>query len=224
MEPDEKIQAAISNTFVLRFPRQQLATFGNTNIYYYMITELMPEVNVIREGRVIAARPKIVTPAYLMQIEGFSGPARRYIQMAAEQNPHEPGILYSYKNEFGEMSVVSEPLGSIVDNINRRIDNRSDPLSTIIKGVEEMWDVSLMKFTFDLTRNSVQRNFSELYGRGRFNIDQRGVPDDARDRIEELMDVTAKDPSCAAELVSELHRWNLWDSYQDRFLKLFRKL
>jgi len=144
--------------------------------------------------------------------------------MAAEQNPHEPGILYSYKNEFGEMSVVSEPLGSIVDNINRRIDNRSDPLSTIIKGVEEMWDVSLMKFTFDLTRNSVQRNFSELYGRGRFNIDQRGVPDDARDRIEELMDVTAKDPSCAAELVSELHRWNLWDSYQDRFLKLFRKL
>ena len=218
MVPDERIQAAISNTYVLRFPRQQLATFGITNVYYYMITELMPGVNVVREGRVIAARPKIVTPAYLMHIEGFSGPAQRYIQMAAEENPHEPGILYSYKNEFGEMSVVSEPLGSIVDNINRRIDNRGDPLSTIIKGVEEMWDVSLMKFTFDLTRNSVQRNFSELYGEGRFNIDQMGVPDDARDRIEELMEMSAGDPSRAAELVSELHRWNLWDSYQDRFL------
>ena len=224
MVPDERIQAAISNTYVLRFPRQQLATFGITNVYYYMITELMPGVNVVREGRVIAARPKIVTPAYLMHIEGFSGPAQRYIQMAAEENPHEPGILYSYKNEFGEMSVVSEPLGSIVDNINRRIDNRGDPLSTIIKGVEEMWDVSLMKFTFDLTRNSVQRNFSELYGEGRFNIDQMGVPDDARDRIEELMEMSAGDPSRAAELVSELHRWNLWDSYQDRFLKLFGKL
>jgi len=224
METDEKIQAAISNTFVLRFPRQHLATFGITNIYYYMITELMPEVNVIREGRVIAARPKIVTPSYLMHIEGFSGQARRYIQMAAEENPHEPGILYSYKNEFGEMSVVSEPLSNIVDNINRRIDNQSDPLSTIIKGVEEMWDVSLMKFTFDITRNSVQRNFSELYGQGRFKIDQGGVPDDARERIEDLMDMTARDPSRAAELVSELHRWNLWDSYQDRFLKLFRKL
>jgi hypothetical protein len=111
-----------------------------------------------------------------------------------------------------------------VDNINRRIDNRSDPLSTIIKGVEEMWDVSLMKFTFDLTSNSVQRNFSELYGQGRFNIDRGGVPKDARDRIEDLMDMTARDPSRAAELVSELHRWDLWDSYQDRFLKLFRKL
>jgi hypothetical protein len=224
MEPDEKIQSAISNTFVLRFPRQQLDTFGVTNVYYYMITELMPEVNVIREGRVIAARPKIVTPAYLMNIEGFSGPARRYIQIAAEQNPHEPGILYSYKNEFGDMNVVSEPLGSVVDNINRRIDSRSDPLSTIIKGVEELWDVSLMKFTFELTRNSLQRNFSELYGRGRFNIDQGGVPGDARDRIEELLDMTAKDPSRAAELVSELQHWDLWDSYQDRFLKLFRKL
>ena len=51
-----------------------------------------------------------------------------------------------------------------------------------------------------------------------------GVPEDARDRIEELMDMTAKDPSMAAELVSELQRWDLWDSYQDRFLKLFRKL
>jgi len=223
MGPDEKIQAAISNTFVLRFPRQQLATFGITNVYYYMITELMPEVNVVREGRVISARPKIVTPAYLMHIEGFSGQARRYIQMAAEENPHEPGIMYSYKNEFGEMSVVSEPLGSIVDNINRRIDNRSDPLSTIIKGVEEMWDVSLMKFTFDLTRNSVQRNFSELYGRGRFSIDAGGVPEDARNRIEELLEMTAGDTSHAAELVRELHRWDLWDNYQDRFLKLFRK-
>lgn len=223
MGPDEKIQAAISNTFVLRFPRQQLATFGITNIYYYMVTELMPDVNVVREGRVIAARPKIVTPAYLLNVEGFSGMARRYVQMAAEENPHEPGILYSYKNEFGEMSVAAEPLGSIVDNINRRIDNRGDPLSTIIRGVEEMWDVSLIKFTVDLTRNSVQRNISELYGQGRFNIDRNGVPDDARDRIEDLMDRTAGDPSLAAELVSELQRWDLWDSYQDRFLQLFRK-
>ncbi len=224
MESDEKIRLAIENTLVLRPPRQQLATFGVTNVYYYMITELMPEVNVVREGRVIAARPKIVTPAYLMHIEGFSGPARRYIQMAAEQNPHEPGILYSYKNEFGEMSVVSEPLGSIVDNINRRIDSHNDPLSAIIRGVEDMWDVSLMKFTFHLTRNSVYHNFSEIYGRGRLHIDTQGVLQDARDSIEELFEATRKDPSCAPELVSELHRWNLWNSYQDRFLKLFRKL
>jgi len=223
MDADEKIKSVIKNTMVLRPPKQQLATFGITNVYYYMITELMHEVNVVREGRVIAARPKIVTPTYLINVEGFSGSARRFIQMAAEQNPHEPGILYSYKNEAGEMNIVSEPLGNILDNINRRIDNRNDPLSAIIKGVEEMWDVSLMKFTFELTRNSAHRNFSELYGRGRLAADGQGIPRDARENIEELFEMAAKDPSYAPELASELHRWNLWSTYQDRFLNLFRR-
>lgn len=223
MEADEKIKSAIENTLVLRPPKQQLATFGITNVYYYMITELMHEVNVVREGRVIAARPKIVTPTYLINVEGFSGPARRFIQMAAEQNPHEPGILYSYKNETGEMNIVSEPLGNILDNINRRIDNRNDPLSAIIKGVEELWDVSLMKFTFELTRTSAYRNLSEFYGRGRLAADNQGVPRDARENIEELFEMAGKDPTYAPELVSELHRWNLWSAYQDRFLNLFKR-
>lgn len=97
MEIDDKIKFAIEHTQVLRSPRQQLATFGITNIYYYMITELMQEVNVVREGRVVSAKPRIVTPSYLINLEGFSGSAKRYIQMMSEYNPHEPGILYSYK-------------------------------------------------------------------------------------------------------------------------------
>jgi hypothetical protein len=35
--------------------------------------------------------------------------------------------------------------------------------------------------------------------------------------------MAGKDPSYAPELVSELHRWNLWSAYQDRFLSLFKK-
>ncbi|MBM3149372.1 MAG: hypothetical protein FJZ88_05000, partial [Chloroflexi bacterium] len=60
MEVDERIQYAIERTEVLRPPQQSLATFGATNIYYYIVTELVESANVVREGRVIAARPKIV--------------------------------------------------------------------------------------------------------------------------------------------------------------------
>jgi len=63
MEADERIQYAIEHTEVVRPPEQSLATFGTTNIYYYLVTELMESANVVREGRVIAARPKIVTPS-----------------------------------------------------------------------------------------------------------------------------------------------------------------
>jgi hypothetical protein len=222
MDSDEKIKFAIENTLVLRPPRQRLATFGSTNVYYYMVTALMDEVNVVREGRVIAAKPKIVTPAYLVNVDGFSGPAKRYLQMIAEQNPHAPGILYSYKNETSQMNIVSQPEAALLEKINQMIDDRSDPLSAIIKGVEEMWDVSLLKFTFELTSGSVYHNFSELHSRGRFATDERGVPSDALSGIEELFELTRNDPSRAPELVSELHRWNLWAKYQDRFLQLFK--
>jgi hypothetical protein len=223
MEIDDKIKFAIEHTQVLRAPRQQLATFGITNIYYYMITELMQEVNVVREGRVVSAKPRIVTPSYLINLEGFSGSAKRYIQMMSEYNPHEPGILYSYKNENTEMNIVSQPLPEVLEKINDRIDSRNDPLSAVIKGVEEMWDVSLIKFTFELTRDSARHNFLELYGQGRLAADGQGIPKDARETIEELFEMCKKDPSFAPELVSELQRWNLWPEYQDRFLQCFKR-
>ncbi len=224
MEQDEKILFAIQNTQVIRQPKQRLSTFGSTNVYYYMITELMQEVNVVREGRVIAARPKIVTPAYLVNVEGFSGSARRYIEMIARQNPNEPGILYSYKNETTETNICSQSLPALLDRINEQIDSHSGPLSAVIKGVEELWDVSLMKFTFELTRNSLRQNVSEFYSSGRLNSDDQGIPRDAIDIIEELFEAVRKDPSRAPELVCELQRWGLWAQYQDRFLQLFRKL
>lgn len=223
METDEKIQYAIQHTEVLRPPRHHLSTFGSTNIYYYMITELMADVNIIREGRVIAARPKIVTPAYLINIEGFSGSARRYIEMLAQSDPYEPGVFYSYKNEPKEMNIISQPLPQLVDKINQQIDSRSEPLSAVVKGVEELWDVSLLKFTYELTRSSIYSNVSEMYGRGLLFVDAQGIPRAARENIEELFETTRKDLTRAPELAGELRRWNLWNEYQDRFLNLFRR-
>jgi hypothetical protein len=121
------------------------------------------------------------------------------------------------------MNVVSESVGAIVDKINRQIDSQRDPLTAIIKGVEELWDVSLLKFTYELTRSSVSSNVAELERSGLLYIDAAGVPRDARNHIEELFEKTKRDPSWAPELVAELRRWSLFHEYQDRFLSLFRK-
>lgn len=223
MEIDEKIKHAIENTEVIRPPRQSLATFGSTNINYYLITSLMDQANIVREGRVIAAKPKIVTPSYLINLEGFSGQARRFIEIMAEKFPREPSIFYSYKNEPGDMNVISETIEEIVDKINKRIEGSSNPLSAIIRGVEEMWDVSLLKFTYELTRNSVYDNFAELEKGGLFNIDDSGIPRDTRLFIEELFEKTRNDISYASRLAAELKQWGLFAEYQDRFFSLFKK-
>jgi hypothetical protein len=223
MEIDEKIQHAIENTEVIRPPRQSLATFGSTNINYYLITSLMDQANVVREGRVIAAKPKIVTPSYLINLEGFSGQARRFIEIMAEQFPMEPSIFYSYKNEPGDMNIISETTEEIVDKINKKIEGSSNPLSAIIKGVEEMWDVSLLKFTYELTRKSVYDNVAEMEKGGLLSIDGAGIPKDARLNIETLFEKARKDISYASRLAAELKHWGLFAEYQDRFFSLFKK-
>ncbi len=223
MEIDDKILFAIENTRVIKSPKQSLATFGATNIYYYLITQLMESANIIREGRVIASKPKIVTPTYLINLEGFSGQARRYIEMMAEKNPREPSIFYTYKNETHDMNIVSEPTEQILEKIEKKVDSHGDPLTAIIKGVEEMWDVSLMKFTFELTRQSVYHNVYEMEKGGLLNMDERGMPEDAHRYIEQLFEKTREDTSYASMLIQELKRWGVFNEYQDRFFRLFKK-
>ncbi len=222
MEIDERIQYAVDNTEVIKPPKQHLATFGTTNIYYYLITELMDSANVIREGRVIAAKPKIVTPSYLINLEGFSSQAKRFIELMAEKYPHESGIYYTYKNEPKEMNIASESMQDIIKKITLKIEKHGDPLTAIVKGVEDMWDISLLKFTFELTKTSVQNNIAEFERKGLLQIDSNGIPADAHKNIEELFEKTRKDLSLAPLLVSELKRWGLFHEYQDRFLSMFK--
>ena len=223
MENDDRIQYAIEHTEIVRRPKQKLATFGTTNVYYYLISELMDKVNVVREGRVVAAKPKIVTPTYLINLEGFSAEASRFFELLAGKYPNESGIFYSYKNDPLEMNIVSESTDTVIDNINHIIDRQENPLTAIIKGIDEMWDVSLLKFTFDLTRSSLHRNVTEMDSRGLFRMDESGIPEDARRNIEALFEKAGQDSSYADILITELKRWNLFEEYQDRFLSLFKK-
>ncbi len=147
---DKRIRDAVEHTEILRLPKQTLATFGTTNIYYYLITEpVYSELiknateTVIREGRVIAEKPRIVTPYYLSQLEGFSADARTYFDMLIKMHgANAAGLLYAYKNEPKELNIVSEDLTSVVNKLNAEIDRRGDPLVSIIKGEDALWDIS----------------------------------------------------------------------------------
>ncbi len=228
---DERIREAVRHTETLRLPKQSLATFGTTNIYYYLVTEpaykeLVANVTetVIREGRVIAQRPRVVTPYYLSRLQGFSAEARRYFDTLTRQlGDNAPGLFYSYRNEPKELSIVSDSLRSVVAKLNAQIDRQGDPLTSIIKGEDELWDVSLLKFIYEITRSSIEDNLWQLGTRGLLNMDSSGVPADARIRIEELFRKVAMGQIEPRELKEELDRWNLFEDYEDRFFSLFGK-
>jgi hypothetical protein len=219
---DDKIREALDRTVVVRPPRQNLATFGTTNVSYFLVTELSELVNVVREGKVVAEKPRIVTPGYLINLEGFSDSARRFIELMAREHPREAAVFYRYKNDPRQMDIVSGPAQQIIDNINGRIDTAGDPLAAVIRGVEDLWDVSLIKFTYELTRRSVSGNLAELQSRGLLDMDSAGIPAEAKHHIEELFVRAAHDRSYAGELAGELRRWGLFERYQDRFFSLFK--
>ena len=228
---DRRIKDAVDRTEILRPPQQTLATFGVTNIHYYLVTEpIYAELvegdteTVVREGRVIAQRPRVVTPYYLSQLEGFSQDARKFLDlMMASHGPDAPGLLYGYRNEPQGLTIVAGSLSSVVARINTEIDEHGERLAAIIKGQDELWDVSLLKFIYELTRNSLKDNLWQLNAKGLLGVDGGGIPVDARLRIEEHFMAVSSGEGDPGELRDELERWNLFEEYQDRFFTLFKK-
>jgi hypothetical protein len=228
---NQRLTNAIEQTLVVRPPKRTLATFGTTSVRYYLVTDPVyrgmpgagkdPE-SVVREGIVRAERPQVVTPYYLSRHEGFGDHAQDYLNfLMQEYGPDAPGLLYTYKNEAMETSVVTGEPTEVAARIGERLDREQKALEAVVRGVDEMWDVSLMKFIYDLTDQSVQTNVEELRGRGLLGVED-GIPREARHRVERLMEMVRKGQVKPAEVHRELERWGLFEEYQDRFLSLFR--
>jgi hypothetical protein len=226
----ERVEEAARRTEILRHPRQHLDTFGITNIYYYLVTEpSYAEITgasnetVIREGRVIAERPKIVTPYYLANLEGFSADARRYFETLLRlHGADNPGLLYAYKNEPGGLNIVSDNWQAVVDRLNAEIDKKGDPLASIIRGQDDLWDVSLLKFIYEITSRSVPSNIAQLGSQGLLGMSHGGVPVGARRRIEEMFRQVAAGEVRPDVLEHELNQWGVFEEYQDRFFAVVR--
>ena len=230
-DSDDRIENAVWRTEIIRLPKQKLATFGTTNLHYYLLTEpvyaeLTKDANetVVREGRVIAEKPRIVTPYYLSHLQGFSQEASHYLDaLIKTYGSDAPGLFYTYRNEAKELTIVSEHWRTVADRLNAEIDKSGDPLAAIVKGEDELWDVSLLKFIYEVARGALPHHVSQMGARGLLNMDASGVPVDARVRIEEMFSHVMKGNFDPDELKKELDRWNLFAEYEDRFFAIFKK-
>ena len=230
-EEQRRIARAVDLTRVIRSPKQRLATFGVTDLRYYVVTEpAYREIDdgedeaVVRDGRVTAQKPDIVTPGYMLNLEGFSEEVREYMQRQAEQfGVNSPGILYKYRNEPGGLEIVNGHVRAVAERIGRDLDERGVETAVVLSGLDELWDVSLFKFIYDYTAQSSESNAREMEAMGLLDpVPPMDVPRGAIQRIEELFQQVkqGQDPGL---LHKELVRWGLFEHYEARFLGLFRK-
>lgn len=220
----DDIDYALRHTELVRAPRQKLTTFGVSNVHYYLLTEPMDTVGEtrVREGRVLAEKPRIVTAGYFVNaLEGFGEDARAQAIEMLNRFEMDPDILeYKYTNELGNAWVLSEKIGDVVLKLANKIDEENDAMGAVLKGPDDAWQISLMKFIFDLTRSSLQKNMLDLSSRGLFER-RAGIPKFVRDEIDEMFR-SVEDKKCTVnELGSKLQSYGIFEQYQDRFFALF---
>lgn len=245
MKMDDKIKFALESTEVLVHPRKFLATYESTTVRYFILTtpfyiefegKSSDSETVVREGRITWQKPKLITPYYILRMEGFSNEARQAFQMMANENTDIAMMLYRLKfiKEYDHMDIVSGSIGDVRKKIETDIEKKQDPFCAVIKGIDEYWDISLTKFIYELMLNSAYysqipdfNRRSLLYaGPGGLPVlskDSNGIPVAAKNEIENLFILYRKGEIDAKRLKEEIDSWGLFDYYQDRFFNLFKR-
>lgn len=220
-------QYAVRNTEIILAPKKHIETFGNTIVNYTHVAELMDSVGQVRvrEGRLQASRPQIITPsAYAnLHTEGFGEEAEKYLSWLRE---HEDDIRilqygYSLKQEAFSEEVITDSLDNVLGRVKKSVTAKKDPFSAIVKGVDSPWDVCLVRLFWVITRSSVADNVRELNERHMFE-QEAGIPYAVREEIEKGFAAAARDPSLVKPLGALLQKHGVFDHYQDRFFALIR--
>ncbi|MDR1146515.1 MAG: hypothetical protein LBK71_10330 [Verrucomicrobiales bacterium] len=172
MSATDDFNYALEQTEVLVPPELRLNTFGTSVLNYYLITEDMDAVNLVwvREGSIEAARPQIITPGNMakLMLEGFGEQAAR-LAAAVSANPQRFAFLkYGFTVKKNDLRVYEahEPVDAVIAQVKAAVAAKADPLSAVIKGVDDAWEVCLLKFTLDLAAASGGQNLRDLRDRG----------------------------------------------------------
>jgi hypothetical protein len=163
---------AIENTQVILAPEQQIATFGTTSFHFYLISELMDRVDQVRvrNGKIHAERPQILTPEHYCRLllEGFGEKAQRYVDQLREHTRNVAVLRYGF--QFRKTDVTEQTLRDSIDAVinrtKRRVESENEPLSAVIQGVDDAWEVCLLKFTIDMIERSSGENLGDFRKRG----------------------------------------------------------
>jgi hypothetical protein len=124
----------------------------------------------VRNGRIHAERPQILTPEHFSRLllEGFGEKAQHYADQLREYARNIAVLRYGF--QFRKTNVTEETIRDSIDAViartKHRVENAEEPLSAIIQGVDDAWEVCLLKFTIDMIERSAGGNLGDFRKRG----------------------------------------------------------
>lgn len=168
----DDFQYALENTRVVVPPRGLIETFGTTSFQFLLVSELMDQVNAVRVrgGRIEAERPRIVSPQtfHKLLLEGFGEEAREYADWLEGQSDQLKILKYGFQLRKSDVrqDVIHDPMDDVLARLEQRVKTADDPKSVLLAGVDDAWEVCLLKFTMELIQRSAGENLGEWQRRG----------------------------------------------------------
>ncbi len=176
MHSPDDIHYALETTKVLREPDRRIDTFGETRFEFQLISELMDRTGEvrIRTGEVEAMRPRILRPSAYneVQLEGFDPTARARFDKLVDKLRSEGKDLaflqYGFQFKRGQVheEIIHDSLDAVRERVMEDIRRTGNPARAIIEGVDDAWEISILKFSFEMILRSHEINTFDFKRRG----------------------------------------------------------
>ena len=148
-------------------PTHELETFGSTLVNYRLISQLddRPDKVRVREGRLEAHQPRVITPKGFSEIvaEGFGEAARGYLEWLKEN----ASKIRRDAMVFGTSRVIPDRLGALTVRVKEEVARSGDRFSAVLQGVDDPWDIALVELWRHEVDRSAKKNIRELCDSGK---------------------------------------------------------
>lgn len=168
----DDIQYALETTEILHEPDRRIETFGTSSFQFVMLTELMDSVSQVRvrNGTIDAERPRILRPDGYddLSFDGFGEQAESFKEWFKQGGGDMAFLRYGFnfaKHNVTE-SIVHEGIKEVSDRVIEEIRSSGNPFRAVIQGVDDTWEISLLKFSMEMIQQSHGINVFEFKRRG----------------------------------------------------------
>jgi len=216
---------AVNNTHIVLMPKRHLETFGNTLLHYHLVSEMMDEVGKVRvrTGRMQAQKPQIITPNVYMKmvLEGFGDEAHKYVEWLKEHEADMHILRYGYtlKQESFSEQIITDSIEAVVERVKKDVEASNDGFGAVLKGVDQPWDVCLIRLFWQMVQTSAKSNIMEMAQRRMFEM-KDGLPVPIREEIEVAFIAAGKDKKLIPELGKLLKKYDVFEQFEGRFFQL----
>lgn len=176
MPNQDDIQYALEVTRVLQEPDRRIDTFGETRFEFQLLSEPMDRIGQvrIRSGEMQAQRPMLLKPDGYRDYEfqGFEDEAREKFDELLDRmrsQGRDLAILqygFQFRRSDIKEELVNAPMEAVREQVLEAARMLGNPAQAIIEGVDDTWEISLLKFSLEMILQSQSINAFDLKRRG----------------------------------------------------------